>query len=182
MFVLGLTFKRKHYVFIVSMGTRKSNLGNVRATNDGGSSQVAYSLLDPTPLLDINANTGKLALSTDVREAVVSKLNNTRIRIKAALEDGSEMARTTVVIIIIPRGYGNKFIHQILKNVKTAVKTNHILDTKAGITKKISSSVLIRFLRQNSRDNSARKQSIAQMKIEKAIKLTKRKIIKIFGN
>ena len=66
--------------------------------------------------------------------------------------------------------------------MKIAVTTNHILDTKAGITEKISSSVLIRFLRQNSRDISEKKQSMAQMKIEKAIELTKRKIIKIFGN
>lgn len=174
-------FKSEDNVFIMSMNTRKGKLGTLRIRNEG-SSKVEYFLLDPTPLLDINANTGTLTLLTDVGEEVVTELNNTRIRIGAALEDGSEMARTTVVIIIIPRGYGNKFINQILQYVKIAVTTNHILDTKAGITEKISSSVLIRFLRQNSRDISEKKQSMAQMKIEKAIELTKRKIIKIFGN
>ena len=159
------------------MGTLKGKMGKVGVQI--GSAKAVYSFLERTSLIDIDKATGKLTLLKDLNKKAAAIFNNTQIKIQATTNDQSKTARTKVVIIILPLGYGDHFAHQAMLKAKAVVKTNNIL--MPGQRKKFTAAVFHRLLRKIFSGDQAKEIAMAQMKLEKAIEMTKSKIILLFS-
>ena len=109
----------------------------------------------------------------DVDNVVAAQLNNVEITFEAT--SNAEKANTKVVIVIVPLHFGDQFVQPILEIVKTSVKSNHIS------YQHITASSLLRFLRRINDGDPAKGVSEAEVKIEKAIALTKLKIIALYS-
>ena len=158
------------------MDTSKGRMGKVRV--QGSSANVVYSFLKKTSLINIDKATGKLKLLIDLDKKATDKFNNTEVTIQAATNDQSEMAKTKVIVIIIPLSYGNKFVRKAIKKATAVVKANTILKSRKS---KITANTLHRFLRKISRSDPAKGISMAQTRVERAIEILKTKIILLFS-
>lgn len=172
-FFFLVKFEAEKYVILMTSGTPKGKIGGLKVDNSIDSSAVEYSRLDTTSLIDIGKYTGRLSLLEDLDNVFTAQLNNSELTFVATLN--AKTAHTTVVSIVLPLGFGDQFVHHVIEAVSTSVKSNHIL------YENITPSSLLRFLRKINSGDPEEANSIAEVKIQNAIAMTKREVISLYG-
>ncbi|XP_028416035.1 lactoperoxidase-like [Dendronephthya gigantea] len=166
----GMKFSHKKYVILITAGSAKGPIAKIQV--ETSSSRISYGIKGSRSLVDID-NHGKLKLMKKLDNKMAASINNTAITVIAKKQGTSEKASTTVIIIVLPKNFGDQFVSQIKMEAKSKEKNKKPKNTR------ITPRDLLRFLRKPSQ--TAKQMALSTLKLETKVMKIKQKIRKIFA-
>ena len=173
----GQKLSARKYVFLLTNGFPKGRIGEIKVQHS--SEQVIYSLSGAPAELEIDVGDGKIKLSLlkDLPKIASAPFKIIKFAINAGPNDQSSERIANVSIIILPSNYGDKTALGFLREINIIVHSE-ITSHKKG--ENVSAFSLFHFLRSLNNEDRTKNLSIAELKIEKTVELTKNSIKQYF--